>query len=182
MLDSNKALLLVVDIQENLNGRIFDHEAMLARCVAMIQAARILNIPAILSEQYKKGLGETVAEIREALGPDVKGYEKLAFGLFGDPALRGAIEASGRKQLILTGVETHVCILQTALKGLEAGYDVFVAEDAVSSRNACDRKTALRRMRQAGVIPATVEMLIMEAQVTAANPRFKSLLPIVRDL
>jgi nicotinamidase-related amidase len=182
MLDPNNALLLVVDLQEKLMPHIHEHERVAARTVVMIEAAKILGLPVILSEQYRRGLGDTIPAVRAALGDAATGLEKTSFGCLGDAGQRAAIEATGRKQLILVGIEAHVCILQTALAALSSGYTVFLAEDALGSRRAGDRETALKRLRRAGAIPATVEMLIMEALGIAGGEKFKAILPFVREL
>ncbi len=185
-LDLQQALLLVVDLQERLLPAIDEKERVLKRSAVLIKAARILGMPIIWSEQYKKGLGNTDPAICAALGAGADcacplPLEKMAFGCLGDPAILQAVNESGRKQLILIGIETHVCILQTALKGLELGFDVFLAEDAIGSRRASDRQTALCRMRQAGCVPASVEMLIMESLRVAGGDKFKVILPLLKD-
>lgn len=174
------ALLLVVDIQERLLPHIHEREEMLRRAVVLIGAAKILGIPIVWAEQYRKGLGQTDPAIVTAIGGAATPIEKITFGCLADFNLKQAIEATGRKQIILCGIETHVCILQTALAALEGGFEVFIAEDATSSRRASDRDSALRRLAQAGAIPATVEMLIMEALVEARGEKFKAILPLVK--
>jgi nicotinamidase-related amidase len=174
------AQLLVIDMQERLLPAIDRHEAVTARAATLIRAARILDIPLLWSEQYRKGLGETVAPIREAIGDAATPMEKLSFGCLGDDAQKRAIENAGRRQLILCGIETHVCVMQTALLAIGQGYEVFLAEDALGSRRADDRDVALRRMAQAGAAPASVEMLIMEALGEAGTPQFKAILPLLK--
>lgn len=176
------AVLVVVDMQERLLPAIAEGERVVKRAAVMIEAAKILGIPVIWAEQYKKGLGETDPAIAAAIGEAAKPLEKMAFGCLGDPALSQAVAQTGRRQLLLVGIETHVCVLQTALKGLHEGYTVFLAEDATSSRRPSDRETALRRMTQAGVVPASVEMLIMEALECAGGEKFKAILPLLKEI
>lgn len=180
-LDSQQALLMVVDPQVRLLPQIDRAERVVERSRILIEAAKILDIPIVWTEQYRKGLGETDPVIVEAIGDAAQPLEKLAFGCFGDETIARAVEAAGRRQLILCGIETHVCVLQTALAALDRDYDVFLAEDAISSRRASDRDTALRRMAQAGAVPASVEMLIMESLVVAGTPQFKASLPLLKD-
>lgn len=176
-----QALLLVIDLQEKLLPHIHQRDHLLARARLMLQAAAHLRLPLLLSEQYKKGLGETVPEILECLPAATPALEKRAFGCFGDPALAAAIQATGRRQLILVGIETHVCVLQTALAALSEGYDVFLPHDALGSRRPHDHAAGLSRMQQAGAIPASVEMLIMEALGMAGGDAFKAILPLLKS-
>jgi nicotinamidase-related amidase len=180
-LHPENALLMVVDLQERLLPAIHENEKILRRGEVLIRAARILNIPILWTEQYRKGLGPTDPLIAAALEGTARPLEKMAFGCFNDEAILRAAQATEREQLILCGIETHVCILQTALAALDDDWDVFVAEDAVSSRRPADRDAALRRMTQAGAVPATAEMLIMEALGEAGGPAFKAILPLLKD-
>ncbi len=180
-LNPNDALLMVVDLQERLLPSIHDREEIVRRAVVMIRAARILELPIIWTQQYRKGLGSTEAAIVEAIGDAAEPIEKLAFGCLGDEDVAAAVKALGRSQLILCGIEAHVCILQTALRGIELGWEVFLAEDAIGSRRPSDRETGLRRLMQAGAIPATVEMLIMEALGVAGGGGFKAILPLLKE-
>ena len=181
-LDLSKALLMVVDLQEKLLPAIADHERVTRRAVVMIKAAKILGLPLLWTEQYRKGLGHTVPAIAEAIGDAAGPMEKMAFGCLGDNAIAKAARASDRSQLILIGIETHVCMLQTALKAIEGGWTVFLAEDATGSRRASDHECALRRLNQAGVVPASVEMLVMEGLRVAGGERFKAILPLLREI
>lgn len=180
-LDFARAMLLVVDLQERLLPIIHEHEVVVARSAVMIRAARTLGLPIVWTEQYRKGLGPTVEPIVEALAGAAEPLEKLSFGCFGDPAVLAAARATGREQLVICGIEAHVCVLQTALHGLELGWQVFVPHDGVGSRRPADRDAALDRMTQAGVVPASVEMLIMEALGVAGGETFKAILPLLKD-
>ena len=181
-LRANQVLLMVVDLQERLLPAIDLRERVLARSILLIRALKILGAPMIWTEQYRKGLGPTDPAIVEAIGDAAQPLEKTAFGCLDDPTIRLACESTGRAQLILCGIETHVCILQTALRALEAGLQVYIAEDAVGSRRPGDRETALRRLAQAGAVPATVEMLIMELLGVAQGERFKAVLPLLKQI
>jgi len=181
----DQAILMVVDMQEKLLPFIHEKDRVLARAAVLIRAARILDLPIVWTEQYRKGLGLSVPRIVEAIGDAVQPREKLAFGCLGDEAICGVAARyaeAGRRQIVLCGIETHVCILQTALKGIEDGFTVFLAEDATGSRRAGDRDSALRRLAQAGAVPASVEMLIMEALGVAGGDKFKAILPLLREV
>lgn len=171
--------IVVVDIQDRLLPSIYEHQDLICQSVKMLHAARILRVPVLVSEQYKKGLGETNRAIGEAAG-DAPRMEKMTFSCCGDDAMRRAIGDEGRKHIVLLGIETHVCVLQTALDLSVHGFQPVVAVDAVGSRNRIDRDVALERMRQAGVVLSTVESLIFELTLRSGTPEFKQILQIVR--
>lgn len=171
--------IVVVDIQDRLLPSIHEHEHLVCQSVKMLNAARILGVPILVSEQYKKGLGETIPAIGDAAG-DAPRMEKMTFSCCGDDAMRCAIGEEGRKQIVLLGIETHVCVLQTALDLLAHGFQPVIAVDAVGSRNRLDRDVALERMRQAGVVPSTVESLIFELTLRSGTPEFKQILQLIR--
>lgn len=181
-LQPEDALLVVVDLQEKLLPAIAERERVVKRSLVMIRAAQTLGIPILWTEQYKKGLGDTVAEVKDAIGEAARPMEKVAFGCLCDEAVAAETKVSGKRQMILVGIEAHVCVLQTALKALAEGWTVFLAEDALGSRRMSDRETALRRLAQAGCVPATVEMLIMEALGVAQGEKFKSVLPLLKEI
>lgn len=173
--------LMVVDIQERLMPRIHNHERVGRQCVKLIKGAKIVGVPIVWTEQYRKGLGPTNPEIAEAIGDAAEPLEKMTFGCLADDAIRARTLELKRKYLILCGIESHICVLQTALHALDEGMVPVLVEDAVSSQRVPDRDAALARMRQAGVIPATVEMLLMEWLKVAGTPAFKQALPLLKE-
>jgi len=179
MLHKDRMALLVVDFQDRLLPKIPVADKVVAEASRLIEFATLLDIPIVLTEQYPKGLGPTVGSMRDALS-GIAPVEKVTFGCFGDAGFCAALEATGRSQLLLTGIETHVCIMQTALGGLDEGYDIYVARDAVASREKAQHKAGLARMRAAGVNEVTVEMAMFEALREAGTPAFKSVLPLIR--
>lgn len=179
LIDRNKALLLVVDIQERLVPAMQDPESLVRQAGILLRAATHLEIPVVASEQYPAGLGHTVAPLVEAL-PDGAVQEKLAFSCWGDEGLRNRLESSGRRQIVLAGIEAHVCVLQTALQLRETGYSVFVVRDAVSSRRPESIETALTRMQNAGIQPVTTEMVVFEWLERAGTPEFRELSKLIR--
>lgn len=179
-LNPEDCALLVVDIQERLMPQIFEHERINRQCAKLIEGAKIVDIPIVWTEQYKKGLGETTPEIRAAIGDAAKPMEKLAFGCLDDDAVKAHIEHLRRQTLIVCGIEAHICVTQTVLRAIGQGYVVALVEDAVSSRKASDRDTGIARMRQAGAIPATMEMLFMEWLQVAGTDNFKKMLPLLK--
>ncbi len=178
-LDRDQAQLLIVDIQEKLLPRIDGHETLLAKAEQVIRAALVIGVPVTVSEQYVKGLGPTVARIRDAAG-DAPRFEKLAFSFCGEPACRERVDSLGRPQVILVGIETHVCVLQTALDLLAAGLVPFVVADAVGSRAARDHDVALAGLRSAGAVVWTAESAIFQLLRASGTELFKRVLPLVK--
>ena len=179
MLNRQSLALVVIDFQERLLPKILNGDAVLSKAVKLIQFARILEIPVVVSEQYPKGLGPTVAGLATEL-QGIKPLEKMTFGCFGDEAFAGAVAALGRKQLLLTGIEAHVCVLQTALMAVNAGYEVFVPRDAVGSRFQAEYEAAIHRLERSGVVLVTTEMALFEILRVAGTAEFKQTLPLIK--
>ena len=177
-----EAVLAIVDIQERLLGALAEDRrtAVVERALIAVDTALVLGVPVLVSEQYPKGLGPTAAPIRERLGDQFAPVEKLAFSCGRSPEFRQALERTGRREVILCGVETHVCVLQTALDLQRDGYRVLVAADAVASRRDFDRDTALALLRQAGVTIGTTEMFAFQMLECAGTDEFKQIAKIVR--
>jgi isochorismate hydrolase len=175
----NRAQLLIIDIQEKLLPFIHGHAEVVAAAVKMIRAAAALEIPTTLSEQYPKGIGTTIPAIREAAG-NVPRCEKLTFSFCADAVCQARLAAQSRPQVLLVGIETHVCVQQTALDLLSQGMTPVVLADAVGSRRALDYSIALERMRAAGAIVTTVESAIFEMVHDSGTALFKRILPVVR--
>jgi isochorismate hydrolase len=174
-----RAALLVVDIQERLLQAIFENRRVVENSHRFIQAAAILSRPILATEQYRKGLGPTLQALANAI-PNFKPLEKVAFSACGAEGCLAQLKAAGISDVILCGIETHVCICQTCLDLLEKGFRVFVAADAVSSRTQENHFLGLERMRDAGAIIGSTEMLIFELLERAATDEFKKLLPLVK--
>lgn len=172
------ALLLVIDLQEKLLPAMHESDACLAGAMKLIGAAKVLGVPTLVTEQYPQGLGHTVAPAREALG-DAPCFEKMLFSAC-IPAVREAIATLGSRQVIITGIEAHVCVQLTVLDLLREGKQVFVCVDAISSRRTLDRNVALDRMRQAGAVITTVESVVFELLGQAGGDKFKQILKIVK--
>jgi nicotinamidase-related amidase len=177
-LDSATSAVLVVDVQEKLMVKIAGADAIVRNIAFLLDAAPLLGVEVIATEQYPKGLGPTVAALAKRLQDRP---EKLTFSCCGAPEVSYRLRRHGRTQVVLVGIEAHVCVLNTALDLLADGYAVYVAVDAVGSRFAIDRDTALRRIEQAGVIPITVEAAVFEWMVAASHPKFKQVSALVRE-
>ncbi len=172
-------VLLAVDFQERLLGHIENHETVTRRARLLIEAFGRLGVPILATEQYPQGLGRTVPPIAEALGPAVSMVEKVKFSASVEP-VRQSLAGLGRRTVVVCGIETHVCILQTALDLATEGYVVAVAADAVGSQRRADHETALARLRQAGILAVTAEMAILEIVHEAGTERFKSIAPLLK--
>ncbi len=178
-LQPSHSIALCVDIQERLFPHIDRHDAMLQRAITLVKGLAILHVPIVVSEQYTKGLGKTVAPLAELLS-DAPTLEKMTFSCCGDPGLEGNILGSGRHTVIVFGIEAHVCVLQTVLDLRAQGRHAVVVEDSVSSRNAHDKSIAIERMRQAGAIITTTESLLFELLERAGTDTFKQISALVK--
>lgn len=179
LLEAGRSALIVVDVQDRLAAAMTAGEAAIARCAVLMKAARRLAVPIVMSEQYPKGLGATVAALA-ALAPADAAIAKLSFSCAGEPAFAARLATLERDQLVLCGMETHVCVLQSALGLAAAGACVAVVEDAVASRHPADKAAALRRLERAGVEIVTSEMVVFEWLGRAGTPEFKDLSALIR--
>jgi nicotinamidase-related amidase len=181
LLDPAQCALIVVDIQEKLLPPIFNKDAMVRNSQLLIRLARILSIPAMVTTQYSKGLGGTVPEIASLL-TEVKSVDKLEFSCFGSDEFRSGLKRlpGNRNTVLLCGMEAHICVTQTALGALNDGYLVHVASDAVSSRSEWNWKVGLDRMRSAGAVISSTEMMMYELLRCSGTPQFKELLPYIK--
>jgi nicotinamidase-related amidase len=177
-LDAEQCALIVVDIQEKLLPPIFQKEQLVRNSKLLIRAAGVLKIPTMVSTQYSKGLGGTVAEIASLL-PETEAIDKDRFSCFGSDAFCTQLKrlSGNRNKLLLCGMESHICVAQTALAALREGYLVHVASDAVSSRTEWNWKIGLERMRAAGAVISSTEMMIYELMRSSSSPAFKEMLP-----
>lgn len=176
-LAAENCALVVVDIQEKLLPPIFNREQLVRNASLLIRLANILDIPVLVTTQYAKGLGATVSEIT-ALLHDVQPIDKLEFGCFGKDAFCSAVKSlpGNRNTMLLCGMETHICVMQTALGALDQGYLVHVASDAVGSRAESNWKVGIDRMRDAGCVISSTEMMMYELLRKSGTPEFKELL------
>ncbi|NGO38071.1 hydrolase [Limisphaera ngatamarikiensis] len=179
MLDPQTTLVALIDVQERLARVMADQEALITNLRRLIQGAQHLGLPVVWAEQNPTRLGLTVPELRSLLVGQ-QPVTKMTFNCWADPAFRKAIEATGRRQVLLAGIETHVCIYQTAVALLQAGYEVEVVADAVSSRSAEHRQLALTKLSLLGARPTCVEMALFELLQTAESPAFKAILALVK--
>jgi nicotinamidase-related amidase len=179
MLACTDTLLLVVDIQEKLVRAMHSREDLVLKAQQLVQGARALNVPILCTEQNPKGLGPTVAEVAAAM-PGVQPVTKFSFGCCACEDVGRALQAASRRNVLLAGIETHVCVYQTARELLEKGYHVEVVADACSSRTAQNKLIGLDKMRDAGAAVTSVETALFELLKAAEGPLFKEILKIVK--
>ncbi len=180
-LEADQCALIVVDIQEKLLPPIFQKEQLVKNSQLLIRLAGILKIPILMTTQYAKGLGKTVPEIASLL-PEIEAIDKHMFSCFGSDVFCSALKRlpGQRNTVLLCGMESHICVMQTALAALREGYLVHVASDAVSSRTEWNWKLGLERMRAAGAVLSSSEMMMYELLRSSSTPAFKELLPYLK--
>jgi nicotinamidase-related amidase len=180
-LDATNAVLIVVDMQEAFRPVIHDFEQVVARTVTAVRAAAMLNLPVLLTEQSPQKLGKTVAEIRDVLPPGVVAADKTAFSCCGaDYFLEQIRGLKAVKQVMLCGIETHVCMNQTAHDLLARGYQVHVLLDCTSSRTPRDREIGIQKMLRSGAVPCSVEMALFELMRDARHERFREISKLIK--
>ncbi len=180
-LEPEQCALIVVDIQQKLLPPIFQKDQLVRNSQLLIRAAGVLKIPAVLTTQYSKGLGQTVPEIASLL-PTAEAIDKDRFSCFGSDSFCTLLKRlpGNRNTLLLCGMESHICVAQTALAALREGYLVHLASDAVSSRTEWNWKIGLERMRAAGAVISSTEMIIYELMRSSSSPAFKEMLPYLK--
>ena len=174
LLNREKSGFVLVDVQEKLTPHVLNSEALVTRCQWLIRLSTELNVPLIVSEQYPSGLGKTVKPLKE-LTSNAQCVDKVHFSCYREPSFVNHWQTLDRRQVVIAGIETHVCVLQTAMEMNNSGLDVFVVVDAVSSRHEIDHKYGLKRMKQAGIHLVTAEMVFFEWVGQAGTAEFKTL-------
>lgn len=177
LLSRDRTTLLVVDVQEAFRNAVPGFERIAEATATLVRGAVEMDVPIICTEQYPKGLGETVPEVSSVLPSAASPIEKTRFSATG----ADGFDLGGRDQVVLCGVETHVCVAQTAVDLLGAGVDVRVVEDAVGSRSDSDRDVGLRRMNEAGAVASSVEASLFELLGEAGTPEFKSVQKLILE-
>ena len=180
--DAGNSQLVIIDVQEKLAATIAPQvlDRMVTGCALLLDAALSLEVPAILTEQYPQGLGTTIAAIASHLPAGVHAIDKTCFSCAGADDFRRAIGTEGRNQVVLAGMESHVCVLQTAMELREQGREVFVVEDAVCARSELNHRNALTRLREAGVVISNVESVIFEWLRDARHAHFRQISALLK--
>ncbi|MCQ4636757.1 hydrolase [Anaerovorax odorimutans] len=173
------ALLAAIDFQEKLMPAMADPKTLEATAVKLAKGIRALDIPILVTQQYTKGLGATIQPIAEALG-DFEPIDKTSFSAMGEPAFAEALDATGKKTVILMGIEAHICVQQTAIDLIDRGYGVYVIQDCIASRKESDNLCGQQRMAAAGAVITTYESVLYELLRGAKADGFKAVSAIVK--
>ena len=181
MLNVDNTVLLLIDFQAKITPAIHNHEALVRRAAAYVKGCQILNVPVIATQQYTKGLGETVQTLKDVIEV-YEPIEKETFSCCGDEVFVDKLGVLGRKNVIVTGIEAHICVQQTVLDLLKAEYNVYVAADGVGSRNETDRMYAEKRMREAGAVFSTIESILFELLVRGDHPKRKDITYLILNI
>jgi nicotinamidase-related amidase len=179
VLSKENTALIVVDVQEKLLPYVSDKEEVVKNLRMLIKFADIMDIPVVLTEHYPKGLGRTVPEIKEVLN-SYEPIEKVIFSCFGSEEFKSKLSELGLKTLILAGIESHICVEQTALDALFAGYEVHIISDAISSRTPRNLNIGIEKARQFGAVISSTEMAMYEIMERADTQEFKEVLKLVK--
>jgi isochorismate hydrolase len=179
MFTADDAVLVVIDIQDRLYRAMTDKERLLQNVLKLIRGVQVLDIPVILTEQYPAGLGPTLLEITQLL-PDIKPVAKVCFDCCDEERFRQELESLNRKQVLVAGIEAHICVYQTALALLRREYQVQVVVDCVASREIENKEVCLTRLNSAGVSLTTTEMALFELLKVGRGDKFKQISNIVK--
>lgn len=180
MLDHARSALVVIDVQEGYRDRTVEHARMVRGVRTLIEAAKVMGVPIVATEQYPKGLGRTQPEVADGFPPGTPVIEKLSMSCCGQPRFVEALEALARTQIVVCGIEAHACVNQTAHDLLARGYAVHIPYDAISARHEHDYRIAWEKLLASGVVPATVEMVCLEWVRTAESPLFKAIHALIK--
>ena len=180
LLHIDRALLVVMDMQEPFLRNIFERDRVLKNVSALIEGAKTLRLPIIASTQNAEKMGDILPEVKRLLPPLVTAHDKMTFSAYSSAAFASEAQRSGRKQALICGVELHICVSQTAHDLAASGFQVHVVTDAVSSRSESNWKLGLDKMRQGGVLLSSVEAALYEMLHEAGTPEFRDILQIIK--
>ena len=179
-LELAQSALAVIDMQEAFRAKIANFTETAQRIAAMVTAAKLLQIPIVVTEQYPKGLGHTAIEIKEVLPESVEIIEKTAFSGCGAGAFEAQLERAGAKQVLVCGIEAHICVNQTVHDLLARGFQVHLLTDCIASRDRANKEVGLAKMRMAGAIPSSVELALFELMRDAKHEQFKAIQGLIK--
>jgi nicotinamidase-related amidase len=180
LLYPDDTIVVVIDMQEPFLRTIYERDRVIKSVVSLLRGAKILRVPIVSTVQYFKSMGDVIPEVKAHLPPLLPPFDKLTFSSYADPAFASEVNRSGRKQVLICGVETHICVSQTALGMITAGYQVHVCADAVSSRTVENWRTGLEKIRQAGGLITSMESALFELLQQAGTADFREILAIVK--
>ncbi len=179
VLNPEDSLLLIIDVQERLVNAL-DKNIIVKRVSNLVKSAALLSIPVVVTEQYPKGLGATVGEVAAELPENTPVFEKVSFNALETEGVFEKIKSYGKRQIVICGIETHICVHQTAAALLREGYEVYVVKDACASRNKYEFKQGIELMEQNGAKVSCVEIVLFEWLKTAKNPHFKEIQALIK--
>lgn len=180
MLNIENSALVIIDVQERLVLASKYGNDVSKNALKLAKAADILGIPTIVTEQYPTGLGETIPELKLSLSKEAFKCEKTSFSAMLEPAFAEKIHSLGKKQIVLCGIETHICVLQTAYNLINEGFEVYVVKDACASRNKKEYKTGLELLKQYGAKITCTEIVLFEWLKTSQHPNFKEIQTLIK--
>lgn len=180
ILDKDKTVLVVIDMQEAFRGAIGDFPQVASRIAMAVRGFQILDLPIIITEQYPKGLGRTAEEILLSLPPEFEVIEKTAFSSCGATTFLDKLGELGAQQILICGIETHICVNQTAHDLLQQNFEVHLLQDCIASRFDQDKRAALRKMKMNGVVPSSVEMSLFELMRDSRHEQFKAIQDLIK--
>jgi nicotinamidase-related amidase len=180
VLERDASVLLIIDVQEGYRGQTLEHERMVRTVRRLLDAANIMQVPVIATEQYPKGIGHTQPEVAEGFPDGMKIIEKMSMSCCGQPAFVDRLRALGRTQVVVCGIEAHACVNQTVHDLLDRGYKVHVPYDAISARFETDLRIGWEKIVGSGAVPSTVEMACLEWVRTAEAPEFKAIHRLIK--
>jgi nicotinamidase-related amidase len=179
-LDAARAALVVIDMQESFRRPIPDFAEVAARIAVVARGVQLLGVPVVVTEQYPKGLGRTAEEIRAALAADFEPVEKTAFSSCGAGEFVSRLERTGARQVIVCGIEAHICVNQTTHDLLARGFQVHLLTDCITARAPHNRQAGLDKMRQSGALPSSAEMALFELLRDARHEQFKAIQKLIK--
>lgn len=179
LLDKENSLLLIIDVQEKLVNAL-DKQIVVTRTATLAKAAKILGVPIIATQQYPQGLGETVSEVSQNFTPEVKIIDKTSFSAAKADGFLNVLKSFNKKQIVICGIETHVCVHQTAANLITEGFEVYVAKDACASRTKYEFKQGIERMQSNGAKISCLEIILFEWLRDAKNPNFKEIQALIK--
>ncbi|MGH9944972.1 MAG: hydrolase [Pyrinomonadaceae bacterium] len=180
VLDLQHTALVIIDMQESFRSVITDFPEMAAHIALVAHAAHLLKLPVLITEQYPKGLGPTASEIRAVLPPGQEPIEKTAFSSCGAQSFVSLLQQTGAQQILVCGIEAHICVNQTTHDLLARGYQVHLLTDCITARSAQNRDVALAKMRQSGALPSSTEMALFELVRDSQHKQFKAVQKLIR--
>ena len=179
MLSKENSLVIVIDIQEKLVSAL-EKDTVVSNASKIIAAANHMEIPVLVTEQYPKGLGETVSDLKSVMPQNTEYVEKTYFNALLEDGFLEKIKSFGKKQIVIMGIETHICVYQTASALIDEGFEVFVVKDACASRKKYEFKQGIEAMKDNGVKISCIEMVIFEWLKGAKNPKFKEIQALIK--